>query len=1073
MAFELTEAKEEQIIQAYPKPVAEAFKKTLVAQGVAAHAPLLQAAECALKYLALAAWSEYADHAVRSAQTDTWVGTVKKPGMGDWLRLFRESSSHNATSVLSVNVAQKHPSAEVEWQARFKTAWTLVTEGLGYGVLPSLLGVYVDRQLVGRQSGKLTVLEYLDAVIQCRNAFSHPTDGYQFGPEIADILNPLLRKSLGELLFMEPVKRLMVEYPWARPVEDAQLIYDPDTALFSMKFRLQRARDGFRQYVVTSSTPLTATEGYLVRASDKTPYVRFEWDWPDPSARPAAKVSRAPAQAVERDDRLTRGLARYETRYRDYLLDDGVLSDKELQALEDLADLGGLDADALAEIRERVDREDAVVARLAADAAVARDVVAPRVAEPQIAEAPPDAESQPARSERTRTGKWNRAEFYEDLEQKGIAAARADQVRRLHALVDRLVAEGLLRVEWGSGTTYGTFTAKAGASSLMTASSWGSISANVGAWEVLGPVDWMSQARCLADVLDSSTVSEGIADGETRWPDITDELTHADWAELERWFRTAAKAGELQKEAPWTLRLPEDHLGLPHGTLVREQLGFAQRALELDWSDLYGAIAWPHSSGTPVLRGKKRPGFSDGRLGVDLHDVWRPGIFLGVLVDPGDHRAPLSRPALGADFVVIVSVARGEGAEGIDGDTYIAQPEFEALRRRLVTDSGRWDLHDHLSAVAKPNRWHPIHLRRPLVDVLRGESGLDPTSTEATERRFEQWVAAGREAADLLLSGGELRALRDRLTGVEPLTVSSAGEPETMPKVAEGETGAELVSPASEPPPRGARPVAWLVREQRVDVRSWADIARWTAAYVAQEHPAAWDKAMDGPEFQGRLVRRVGRSPAGMLKPHPTGDGYIEINLSGPQSVDLAVSLLAMAGIDESDCYYVLPHQPAARQEAPPTDWPGSALALLTRLHADLDGNVPCVLTHMTDVDGLEVENNGSGLQLWIDEKRYIEVWFTSKYGATVWVVVSFASKNASRDPVFRATRAAIVEQEDLAQVPDWPFVEARDRLALEALKRLDVNELGSDEVVDTVAGLVRLLAGWVARHHAIAGAPA
>ena len=44
MAFELTEAKEEQIIQAYPKPVAEAFKKTLVAQGVAAHAPLLRSA---------------------------------------------------------------------------------------------------------------------------------------------------------------------------------------------------------------------------------------------------------------------------------------------------------------------------------------------------------------------------------------------------------------------------------------------------------------------------------------------------------------------------------------------------------------------------------------------------------------------------------------------------------------------------------------------------------------------------------------------------------------------------------------------------------------------------------------------------------------------------------------------------------------------------------------------------------------------------------------------------------------------------------------------------------------------
>ncbi len=72
------------------------------------------------------------------------------------------------------------------------------------------------------------------------------------------------------------------------------------------------------------------------------------------------------------------------------------------------------------------------------------------------------------------------------------------------------------------------------------------------------------------------------------------------------------------------------------------------------------------------------------------------------------------------------------------------------LRDRLSRDSRGWDFHDHL-AIRKPNLWHPIHLRRPLVELWAGAS----TGEERYSRALEAW----RDGLSLLLEGGELMAL--------------------------------------------------------------------------------------------------------------------------------------------------------------------------------------------------------------------------------------------------------------------------------------------------------------------------
>lgn len=210
---------------------------------------------------------------------------------------------------------------------------------------------------------------------------------------------------------------------------------------------------------------------------------------------------------------------------------------------------------------------------------------------------------------------------------------------------------------------------------------------------------------------------------------------------------------------PESLRVVEDQLELSPDTLEDELRAISQAALGEDWSQVYDALAWPITEQEPYLRWTKRGRYHDGRLGVDLVKGWKPSFFVGVMVDGGDHKVEPSEQTLGADFVLIVSISRKAGQVGMDGDTFMEQPEFHELRNRLRVDSGDWDFHDHLSSLPYPNRWHPIHLRRPLAKVFAETS--DPA-----ERRVK-WFEAASSAIEVVLKGDELSRLRDRLVAQE------------------------------------------------------------------------------------------------------------------------------------------------------------------------------------------------------------------------------------------------------------------------------------------------------------------
>jgi hypothetical protein len=221
---------------------------------------------------------------------------------------------------------------------------------------------------------------------------------------------------------------------------------------------------------------------------------------------------------------------------------------------------------------------------------------------------------------------------------------------------------------------------------------------------------------------------------------------------LERWLATQSTPDELvrdfidllQERDVAATKVSEEQLRAYFTArgLERSLTHVVKLAAKASWSERLAAIAFPGEAPSATLA------THDGRLGLNLLPGWRPGLFVGALLDGTDHKVQPSNPAEGPDFTVILSFNREP-----DGwpmyDSYVSSPELKALRARLKADAKGWDFAE------STNPWHPLHLRRPLLRVFEGASDID-----AQRQRF---VDAGYEGIRVLLAGGELQGLRDRL----------------------------------------------------------------------------------------------------------------------------------------------------------------------------------------------------------------------------------------------------------------------------------------------------------------------
>lgn len=188
---------------------------------------------------------------------------------------------------------------------------------------------------------------------------------------------------------------------------------------------------------------------------------------------------------------------------------------------------------------------------------------------------------------------------------------------------------------------------------------------------------------------------------------------------------------------------------LPAKGLEESVLAVVREATKADWTWFYKRISWPGQNPRPYLRGSRPEGLRDGRAGVDLLPGWRPGIFVGAMLDGSDHGVQPSAATKGPDFCLVLSFHRDDGVP--PRDEYLGSAEFQELRTRLAREAGNWDFLDRSAEHA----WHLLHLRKPMLEVFRGSLTF--------EEQVERFLAQSRAAIDVLLAGGELEALRTRL----------------------------------------------------------------------------------------------------------------------------------------------------------------------------------------------------------------------------------------------------------------------------------------------------------------------
>lgn len=122
-----------------------------------------------------------------------------------------------------------------------------------------------------------------------------------------------------------------------------------------------------------------------------------------------------------------------------------------------------------------------------------------------------------------------------------------------------------------------------------------------------------------------------------------------------------------------------------------------------------------------------------GRIGLNLFGMdgihWSPGIFVGFLMDSWDHNVAWLNPTC-PDFSVILDFKVQLFPDYDQHPLYMSMKA--ELRDKIQCELPDLEFHDHLeSGVDNPNRWHPIHIRMPMVDLFRGT-----ITAEDQDKRF-------------------------------------------------------------------------------------------------------------------------------------------------------------------------------------------------------------------------------------------------------------------------------------------------------------------------------------------------
>jgi PD-(D/E)XK nuclease superfamily len=146
-----------------------------------------------------------------------------------------------------------------------------------------------------------------------------------------------------------------------------------------------------------------------------------------------------------------------------------------------------------------------------------------------------------------------------------------------------------------------------------------------------------------------------------------------------------------------------------------------------------------------------------GRIGIDFlgaeDKFWRPGVFVGFLLDGYDHCVKTVLGRKSPDFSIIIS---------FDKQLHNKYPQNNAYKAFVTHISNKikelnqdWDFYHHIEdkSVKEINKWHPIHIRKPILHIFRG--------TLSAEEQTEKFVENSVQILDIIFKCDEFNSLRN------------------------------------------------------------------------------------------------------------------------------------------------------------------------------------------------------------------------------------------------------------------------------------------------------------------------
>lgn len=145
-----------------------------------------------------------------------------------------------------------------------------------------------------------------------------------------------------------------------------------------------------------------------------------------------------------------------------------------------------------------------------------------------------------------------------------------------------------------------------------------------------------------------------------------------------------------------------------------------------------------------------------GRIGLSMFKVWSPGVFVGFLINGKDHCTTSLLGERSPDFSVILSFDKKFHNTYLDYENYNLFVKYLEDEIHVLGDG--WNLYHHVldKNVSSANKWHPIHIRKPMIELLQG--------TITTQDQSKRFVDASRTILGIIKKSESFYAMKKEYT---------------------------------------------------------------------------------------------------------------------------------------------------------------------------------------------------------------------------------------------------------------------------------------------------------------------